>query len=176
MPIIILEGVDGSGKSTLASKLATAGELAGYNVIREHRGPIKSTVIDEYVKPLFDIGPNDLLIADRWHVGELIYGPLYRGISLAKPHLEAIEGLLDMLHACRVIVTAPLPVIRNRLEARGEDYLKPQDVEKVHGAYIEFGLQHGYYFVSTQRGVDDALIEAFILNATSHREETIAIR
>jgi len=176
MPIIILEGVDGSGKSTLANKLAAAGEKAGLNVIREHRGPIKQTVIEEYVKPLFEIGPNDLLIADRWHVGELIYGPLYRGISLAKPHLEAIEGLLDMLHAVRVIVTAPLPVIRNRLEARGEDYLKPEHVEHVHGAYIDFGLRNDYYFVSTQWGVDDALIEAFLLNATSHREDTIAIR
>jgi len=176
MPIIILEGVDGSGKSTLAAKLAVAGKAAGYNVIQEHRGPIKQTVIDEYVRPLFEVGPDDLLIADRWHLGELIYGPLYRDISLAKPHLEAIEGLLDMLHAVRVIVTAPLPVIRQRLEARGEDYLKPEHVERVHGSYIDFGTRLGYYFISTHQGIDDALIEAFILNATSHREDTIAIR
>lgn len=175
MPIIILEGVDGSGKSTLADKLAVAGEAAGYKVIKEHRGPIQSTIVDEYVRPLFDVAHDELLIADRWHVGELIYGPLYRGVSLAKPHLEAIEGLLDMLHGVRVIVTAPLPVIRTRLEARGEDYLKPEHVERVHGAYIEFGMQNNYYFVSTHQGVDDALIEAFILNATSHREDPIAI-
>lgn len=176
MPIIILEGIDGSGKSTLADRLSEAGQQAGFEVIREHRGPIQKTVIEEYVKPLFDIGPDQLLIADRWHLGEVIYGPIYRGISLVEQHLEALEGLLDMLQAVRVVVTAPADVIRRRLAERGEDYLQDEHVDQVHGAYLDLGLQLDYYIVSTHQPVDDAVIEALILNATRHREDAIAIR
>lgn len=137
MPILIIEGIDGSGKSTLAD-LVQAAAANRYNVIREHRGPMKGSVVDEYIKPLFDIGPNDLLIADRWHVGEMIYGPIYRGISYVDSVIEHIESILDDLGAVKIIMLTPKEIVKERLEDRGEDFLKEKDFDLVYDFYANF--------------------------------------
>lgn len=141
MPIIILEGIDGSGKSTLAQRLAAKSPLP---VRIEHRGPIQDTIQAEYVNPLFEVDENELLIADRWHVGEMIYGPLYRGKTMVAPYLGAIETILDWFGAVRIIMSPPLEVVRQRLEERGEDYLEPEHVEQVYKAYEDFAWAHDY--------------------------------
>jgi len=141
MPIIILEGIDGSGKSTLAQRIA---EKSTLKTRIEHRGPIENTVQEEYVKPLFDVELDELLIADRWHVGEMIYGPLYRGKTLVAPYLGAIESILDWFGAVRIIMSPPIEVVRQRLEERGEDYLEPEHIEFVHKAYEDFAWAHDY--------------------------------
>lgn len=146
MPIIILEGVDGAGKSTLAKKIAALSPLP---VRLEHRGEIKSTPEEEYIKPLMYSRDDELIIADRWHVGEMIYGPIYRGKSLvAGDYNRIIEGLLDTLGAAKVILSPSLKVVRNRLAKRGEDYLQPNDVAAVHAFYETYAEMPGWRKVS----------------------------
>lgn len=151
MPIVIIEGVDGSGKSTLADLIEDAAKLK-YKVIRAHRGPMKGTVVEEYVKPLFDIKSDELLIADRWHVGEMIYGPIYRGISYVDSVLEHIENILDDLAAVKLVMLTPREIILERIGSRGEDYLKPEDFDRVYSFYEKFAAD---YFWEEIREVND---------------------
>lgn len=150
MPVIILEGIDGSGKSTLADILATRIEMScDAHVIRAHRGPIKDSVENEYIRPLRSLSKDMVLIADRWHVGEMIYGPIYRGVSLVKPVIGQIETMLDEMNAIKVILNPPLVVVNHRLKTRGEDYLQPGDVARVHEFYRNYGKVFGYQLIDT---------------------------
>lgn len=147
MPIIILEGIDGSGKSTLANHLA---ELSPWQTTLIHRGPIKTSVNLELVDPLFEVEPDELLIADRWHLSEVIYGPLYRKTSqIDAVTLNHIEGILNKLDVIKVVVQPPLSVVSSRLETRGEDFLKPADHLLVYSAYAGLAQMFGYQVTAT---------------------------
>lgn len=161
MPIIILEGIDGAGKSTLAEKLIDASPIpARY----EHRGPMEGTVTDEYILPLLQVGQDELLITDRWHVGETIYGPIYRGKSVvAGPWNDIIEALLKDLGAVRVIMSPALSVIKQRLADRGEDYLKPEHVDAVYDSYVAYARANGYILLDH---VDVATVDWLLELAT----------
>lgn len=143
MPIIIIEGIDGSGKSTLANMIAEAAATK-YKVIRAHRGPLKASVVDEYVKPLFAIKDDELLIADRWHVGEMIYGPIYRGISQVDSVLDWLENLLNDLGTVKIMMLIPKNVVQDRINQRGEDYLKPEHFDRVYDFYENFANTYGW--------------------------------
>jgi thymidylate kinase len=144
MPIIILEGIDGSGKSTLAEEIALASPLKTKLL---HRGPIQHPVRVEYVDPLFHVNRDELLIADRWHVGEVIYGPIYRGVSQVEPFLGSIEDILDNFNAVKIVMSPPLDVVKQRLAERGEDYLQPEHVEQVYQAYQDYAKQWGWTLI-----------------------------
>tara|TARA_R110000803_G_scaffold93896_1_gene161364 strand:- start:620 stop:1132 length:513 start_codon:yes stop_codon:yes gene_type:complete len=141
MPIIIIEGIDGSGKSTLANMIEEAAQ-SKYEVVRAHKGPMTGTVVEEYVAPLFNLKPDQLLIADRWHVGEMIYGPIYRGISYVDSVLEHIENILDDLGAIKLVMLTPREIVKERLGSRGEDYLKEKDFDEVFDFYELFASDH----------------------------------
>lgn len=150
MPIIILEGIDGSGKSTLATHLARQTTLQPTLI---HRGPIRTTVIDELIQPLFDVGPDELLIADRWHISELIYGPIYRGESrIDVETVEDIEASLKLLGAVRVILQPNLGTVYSRLAKRGEDFLAQEHIPLVYAAYKGFADMLDYH---TEVGSDE---------------------
>lgn len=160
MPIIILEGIDGSGKSTLAHALFNAAPIPTALL---HRGPLEGTVEDELIAPLRDVKDDTLMIADRWHVGEMIYGPIYRGGSEVMGDNNAeIERILDEKRAVRIVVAPPLDVVRRRLLVRGEDYLQPEHVNKVYDLYLEFADQFGYKILTevTDDTVTEILDEA----------------
>lgn len=143
MPIIILEGIDGGGKSTLATLIQAKSPWPKTTVV--HKGPIKTNVIEELITPILEVKPDGLLIADRWHLSELIYGPIYRGKSqIDLEVLNEIETVLTHMKAVRAVVSPPLYQIEKRLLARGEDFLQPQHTALVHYAYQGLAEAHGY--------------------------------
>lgn len=72
---IILEGPDCAGKTTLAREL----EKCGYEYI--HNGPPdKPSMMEVYYDQLKQAIERPIVI-DRFHLGELVYGPLLRGHS-----------------------------------------------------------------------------------------------
>lgn len=167
MPVVILEGVDGSGKSTFADKIEAL-VPHDYEVIRAHQGPLQGPVWDEYVVPLMAVRDDQFLIADRWHVGEMIYGPLYRGKSEVTPAEERlIELLLDRMGAVKIIMQPGLSTVRKRLGDRGEDFLLTENVKEVYEFYGNYGEKHGYDIVAkgtkaiAQAAVDAALAEVW---------------
>lgn len=159
MPIIILEGIDGSGKTTLATHLK---ELSPWPATIIHRGPIQTSVFEEYVAPLFEVDTDELLIADRWHLSELIYGPIYRGESLIdEVALGEIESMLSHLGAARLVVSPPIAEVSKRLKARGEDFLQPGHQLLVHTAYHGLACQLDY----TRTRTSDRMTAMTILGA-----------
>lgn len=153
MAIIIIEGIDGSGKTTLAERIR---ELSPVGARIEHHGPLTLGVEQEYVLPIFNVKDDELLIADRWHVGELIYGPIYRGVSLTEGRYnEIIERALDFKHAVKVIVNPPVEIIRERLTARGEDYLKDEHIDEVSAAYEDYARAWDYLLIDDEFEVDE---------------------
>jgi hypothetical protein len=142
--LIILEGVDGAGKSTLAAAIKREIELQHPEDVVEyiHASQITGTVFEEYVDPLEDYIPGTKrhIIIDRWHVGELIYGPLYRHGSqfdVTPGSYAWVEMFLASKGARLWSITQPLDILKARLESRGEDFLQTNHVDFVREEFSE---------------------------------------
>ena len=143
---VIVEGVDCSGKTTFCKWLI--GELIDRKVNVEfvHHGPLRSTVRQEYREALigFSYYPT-VIVGDRWHLGEAIYGPLYRGVSqMSDEDLEDIESCLTSLGAKRILMDPPADEVLRRMENRGEDFLKKDDLRRAMQAYRVLAVEYGY--------------------------------
>lgn len=117
---IILIGSDGAGKSTVAQELQ---KVLGYPV--EHHGSVKSYEDGkhEYFSNIEKI--NYSVIKDRFHEGEQVYAPIYRGYTADYfPELE--KALLHKFSPLLVQIQPPFEVILKRIEERGEDFVKPE--------------------------------------------------
>ena len=156
MPVVIVEGVDGSGKSTFVERIAAKlREETDANVITAHKGvPESDSMLVEYFDPLKALGPNDVLVADRWHVGEMVYGPLYRGESKMKPIIGSFEKFLDEIDAVRIVMAPTLELVVHRLKSRGEDYLQPGHVRHVWEFYNAYAQVFDYYKLSDPNDED----------------------
>lgn len=136
MTFIGLEGCDGAGKSTLAEAVISELQARFPNDTVEyiHRSQLERDPVDEYALDIekYRPGSNHHIVADRWHWGETIYGPLYRnGSALSEGAFRWVEMFMKARGVTFWHVTAPLNVIRERLESRGEDYLETHHVEHV---------------------------------------------
>jgi thymidylate kinase len=143
MPMIVIEGIDGGGKSTLVSRIKDL-IPSNYDKVFWSKGvPQHDNPEDEYMKQLGWLRRHHFVVTDRYHVGELIYGPLYRGYSMTagKP-FAAIEEQLDQLNAVKVILLPDLELCKQRAFERGEDYLKVEDFEYVWNEYKKFVDEH----------------------------------
>lgn len=117
--LIIVEGPDGAGKTTLAKKIVAA-TGAWY---RHASKPVRHPMI-EYTYPVEDaLGGNSAgLVCDRWHLGEMIYGPLYRGkAGLTETQFAAVEEYLTERGAVVVLCTGTTRQLVQRLQDRGEE-------------------------------------------------------
>jgi adenosyl cobinamide kinase/adenosyl cobinamide phosphate guanylyltransferase len=129
--ITILEGVDGSGKSSHAAWLAKE-----QNAKILHAGiPTHSHWFDEYIKPITDLGEDQNLILDRWHMGEMIWPTIFDRPSLFKriESFKLCNSMLDELGAKIILVYRGIDAISTTLMLRGEQdqlegVLKAQDM------------------------------------------------
>lgn len=113
--IIVLEGPDASGKTTLGKALAE--EVDGVYI---HASAPKRHPLVEYTATLEGLRPEHIVL-DRWHIGEMIYGPKYRGSSgLSRTQFDAVEEYLAGNGALLVHCDDASDVLRSRLYARGE--------------------------------------------------------
>jgi len=154
--LIILEGVDLAGKTSIADRIGRhfVSTYSG-RVIRLKAGQPDPNVsaLDEYEIGLYpyreDILSKDtLVICDRWHVGELIYGPLLRGYSrLTLPDFERIEAFLTSLGAYRIIVQPPnMSTLIRRYNKRGDDLVSIEDIAMISLWYDNFLRTHANWF------------------------------
>lgn len=138
--IICLDGVDGSGKSTLAAQIKQELEKRYPNdkIISKHAVQIKSDVYTEYYEPFaqYKPGAGYHFILDRWHWGENIYGPLYRGkTAFDTVSFRWIELYLSSIGMRTWHVTQSLETILSRLDSRGEDFLENKHIQYVLDEY-----------------------------------------
>lgn len=175
--LVVLEGVDGAGKTSLVDRLT---EQSSVETRTLHRAQLKRDPEDEYITDLLGTyTPNtkELLVCDRWHLGELIYGPLYRGKSAVDSGmLMRIERLLDKLGAFRLNVTCDLNTLTRRLAVRGEDYLRAGDVAWVRARYIVLATELGYTELdTTYDDVPKHVIDSILRTARHLTEERLGI-
>lgn len=137
--LIILEGCDGVGKTTFAQTLHE--ELCKWGepdeVVMRSSGPFDGDPLDEYIHRLKYM-PNTgrHVIADRWHWGELVYGPIFRKMSrMTVNEFKFIEQYLNLCGALVVSMTLPKEVIVERLKTRGDDMVKAQHVDRILRGY-----------------------------------------
>lgn len=140
--LIVLEGVDGAGKTTLSDALA---DKHNGPVSFKHCGPLQVDPMIAYEWELRDYDRKDmnsLTICDRWHVGELIYGKLYRGRSmLSLAAAKHVELFLESRGALRVLVTDAVGTIEDRLKDRGETFLQPEHLGLVWDFFNDYAEQ-----------------------------------
>lgn len=138
--IICLDGVDGTGKSTFAGDVITAIKTRFPNdtVIYKHATQIKDDVYTEYANLFENYIPGSGIhyVLDRWHVGEQIYGPLFRGKSaFNKVSFRWMELFLSSKGMRTWLLTQPVNIIQSRLESRGEDFINLDQVEFIQDEY-----------------------------------------
>jgi hypothetical protein len=134
--IIIFEGPDGAGKSTaiqhlIEEHLAEGNLPETVQVWRAGPFPEGSNPWSEYVLPLSVLYPSKdwLVLIDRWHLGELVYGPLLRGGSRLSLEQRAwIEGYLKTMGAVMIHLTASVEELTRRLGERGDDLIKAEQL------------------------------------------------
>lgn len=128
---VILMGSDGAGKSTIAQSL---NEKLGYEV--HHFGPPKNHEDGFYQYTNFIINNDKDVICDRFHEGERIFAPLYRGYEAEYfPDLE--RTLMKKFDVTLVLIHAPFNVIEHRLQERGEDFVKPEHFDYCYDKVVE---------------------------------------
>jgi hypothetical protein len=128
--LIAFEGVDCSGKSTLIKHVQKILLQRGLisEVVNHGKPAPNAHPLTEYAGSITSRAGRHLIF-DRLHVGEEIYGKLYRdGSRLTLAQRVFIDGLLASYGALLVHVTASPDTVVARCQSRGEDYLKSEDV------------------------------------------------
>lgn len=112
--IVIIEGPDGAGKTTLARAIQ---QDTGWQYI--HANAPAAHPLIEYTAPLSDSTKSFVL--DRWHLGEMVYGPLHRGGSRLSPEqFVAVEQFLDERGAVVVLCNGTVAELSKHLYMRGD--------------------------------------------------------
>jgi thymidylate kinase len=146
LTVVILEGPDGSGKTALARAL-TADGAPFASVELRHTSQPKHPMgayweyLDEVARMArCDLWPDSLVVYDRFHVGELVYGPVMRdGCDMTMADLATLESMLDQMHVVRVLLHAPGDVILRRAYERGEDFVSETQLAEVVRRYDQLG-------------------------------------
>jgi|SRR5579859_3616856 len=184
--LIVVEGVDGGGKSTYITQLlitydrwCEAQRMPGDSIVL-HKGPPEPDTdpFDEYELTLFKdyhhliTSTTALVVCDRWHVGETIYGPRLRDHSrLDAGGIFHIELLLETLGAVRVLAQPRSSnVVFNRLKVRGDKLIKVEEslVHELHHEYERFAVWMPYWRAD-EYGVAEALTDAIHLAKDRNR-------
>jgi hypothetical protein len=104
----------------------------------------------EYLVPLGAlVGDERHHVLDRWHVGELIYGPLLRERSILSLGQAAyVELVLRTLGATFIHVTAQPETLLGRFVERGDDLIDVEQLAHVALRYDEYcgSRSHAHWF------------------------------
>lgn len=141
-PVLIFEGCDGTGKTTIQEVLR--------NIIRHafliHTSAPKKGNPKEYyyniLNRLLKVVEvlNQPVFFDRFHIGEIVYGSIFRTEtmdSLMEKTIFQLEDVLQNKDARIIYVTASPQIIAKRLHDRGDWYVKESDIERILNRYEE---------------------------------------
>lgn len=178
---VILEGVDGAGKSSLATQVAAEIKRVdpGSTVKLLHQGPLDGHPLDVYVHSVADYvpGSHTHIVADRWHYGEEIYGPLYRGQSaLTVGQWRWTELWLASRGVTAFHITQPLEILQARLAARGEDFLQSHHVDHVRNEFHVVSARAITHHGTLTPSGSTVEIVSHIVKRAQYTEQTIGSR
>jgi ribose 1,5-bisphosphokinase PhnN len=128
---IIIEGPDGAGKSTFVQELCMQLWHAkrGTVLVNPKRSPCQHVLVEyklrlDFYQPRKGID----LILDRCWYSDDVYGPRWRGTGLEAGVRAELEEWADRLGAVVARLDQPDEVLRDRLTARGDEDVEPDDV------------------------------------------------
>jgi hypothetical protein len=148
---IVIEGTDASGKTSLIEAIANEIKQrhAGKNFMQFHKGrPLEETrrwVLKDYVNSVEHINWSQDCngLSDRWHWGEITYAPKYRPHTnmdgfglLGKAGWRWVELFLMSRGVASFWLYQPLDVIQRRLESRGDEFVKVDDLKEILDNYL----------------------------------------
>jgi thymidylate kinase len=134
--LIILEGPDCVGKSTLAENISANFVSSRQPYHWFQAGPPgKIHPLDAYVVPLLCFGPHDVVLCDRWHVGEAVYPTVMgRSTRMTPGVLDYIELFLQSRGATTLVLDQTDEILMCRFIERGDDFVNAgQLLEAAHG-------------------------------------------
>lgn len=112
--LIIIEGPDKTGKTTLAKAIATR---LGFDY--KHFSAPKGSPADEYIDFLLSLKRDT--VCDRFHLGELVYGPMLRGkVGITPLELVTIERVLRLKQTVLIHAVTSMKIANERLAHSNE--------------------------------------------------------
>lgn len=146
---VVIDGTDAAGKTSLLQAVLdeTTRRFPDSVVGFEHKDrPVEHTrrwVLNDYVNSIERVDfQREALVADRWHWGEMVYGPKYRPETdtdgyglLGKAGWRWTELFLESRGAARFWLYQPLKVVQKRLAERGDDFVQVDDLKYLVSAY-----------------------------------------
>lgn len=139
-PKIIVEGCDASGKTTIQEVMM---EIIRHSFIVHTSAPTKgnfkeyfSSLLDKLMEFMDII--NQPIFLDRFHIGELVYGSIFRPETIdevVEKRLYDMENNLLRQDVKILYVTASPETIVKRIQNRGDWYVKVSDVEDILARY-----------------------------------------
>lgn len=137
MVSLVIEGCDCSGKTTLINNIIKNSDK-DFKVFHFQRPPehMAESQIREFQKQMFFVHSNYLIhdtdiIFDRYHIGELVYGKLYRKYDI--DYIIELEKLIKE-HCILVCVHCSREEINKRFDGKG---MPRYDLEKVNKLFIK---------------------------------------
>lgn len=132
MKNIILEGIDKTGKTTLANLLQ---KVYGYQIIKCSQ-PDGDPYI-EYLKKLQQVAKSKKpIVFDRFHLGELAYGPVYRKKSrLTIKQLQNIELQAMSLNFEIIYCHDDVKELATRFKTDDEKFANIKDIKKLNDLF-----------------------------------------
>lgn len=123
--IIVIEGENKCGKTTLSKYIV---EKYGFKYTKVSQpgpdGPYK-----EYTNILAFIKHGENVVIDRFHLGEEVYGPIYRGKSgLTREQFQDIETLINRMNGILIYCYDSEKNIAQRFKEENEEFA---DVKKI---------------------------------------------
>ncbi|AGI11805.1 thymidylate kinase [Bacillus phage vB_BanS-Tsamsa] len=137
MAIIILEGADCVGKTTFANELA---EKTGYAIVKGSSFEIAEKGADSMFAHMMSLLDLKDVIIDRFFYSNLVYGKLYN-YPMMKPdqYLQLLKKMNQK--ALLIYLNAPVYVLKERMEKRGDDMIKADDLRPIKENYRD--VLHG---------------------------------
>lgn len=122
---IIIEGADKTGKTTLANAIV---KKFGFKYV--HFGKPKKRAATEYAEYL--LSTNEDQVCDRFHLGELVYGPIFRGgAAIDDVEFATIERLLRLKQTILIQTTTDVTLANKRLAVSTQDEAVDSDQNQV---------------------------------------------
>ena len=135
MPIIIIEGCDKTGKSSLARMLCGMTRAQMIKVSQ----PQTADAIGEYEAAMLALqraeGHPSLIVFDRFHLGEFVYGPIFRGAKPNPFRAGRLEDHLADMGAVVVMMEDDHDAIVARFIEHGEAFAQASRVAAILAAY-----------------------------------------
>lgn len=132
MVMIILDGNETNFKSTIAEKLHSK---LGYEIVKGSSFEYATNGNDELNKRMISFAKMDNIILDRFIYSNLVYASLKKDYSILTP--EQVQNIENMIRDKAIIVYlhAPSDVLVKRLEERGDEYIKSDELKGINEVY-----------------------------------------